>query len=1108
MTTGKLTPIALALVLGLGSTSLLAQDDKADTSKKPDKEQKWDVLNPPLEMTSVSINTSETTWSSLDISPDGKQFVFDMLGDLYVSDIKGGSAKPLTNDMAFNFHPAISPDGKRIAFISDRDGNTNVWTMQRDGSDLKQITKVKSDLVHSPKWSPDGQYIAVTIGKVSTRSIPAGEIWLFHHSGGTGLPVKERDNGKTEQQNQADPAFSPDGRYIYYTKDMSAGGYFEYNRDPLKSVFAIRRYDRQTGEDITLVSGVGGAVVPTPSPDGKQLAFVRRVRENTGLFVMDLASGRETLLTDKLERDMQEGFGSEGYFAYFDWTPDSKQILYWTGGTFHQIDMAGKEVAKVGVEVKVDKQIAKALRFPVDVAPDEFDVKMIRWAQKSPDGKTALFQALGKLYIKDIKTGKLKRLTSQDEHDEFYPRFSNDGKSIVYTTWNDDKLGEVRVISAKGGRSKVVSSQPGHYAEPSFSLDGSKVVYRKFTGGYLLSPEWSLEPGIYLADIKSGENRKLVNSGVAPHFAGDDSRVYFTEPSSTNTKLVSVDLNGKDRREHLDGGDQAVEFRLSHDRQWLAFVYQYNAYIAPYAETGKLLTVGPTMSSLPVTKVSSRAGEFLTWRADNQALSWHHGALLFERELKDAFAFINGAPETLPEPLSEGLDLSFKHKADKPGGMKALVGGRLVTMRDADNRQEVIENGVVLIENNRIKAIGKQGEVTIPRSAEVLDISGKTVIPGLIDAHAHGSQGSDEIIPRQNWRNFADVSFGVTTIHDPSNDTSEIFSAAELQKAGEIIAPRIYSTGTILYGANSPSYKAIFDDADSARFHLQRLKDVGAISVKSYNQPRRDVRQQIIAAGKELGMMVVPEGAGRFLYDLTMVVDGHTGLEHSIPLSHGYSDVTQLWAASQSGYTPTFVVTMGTIMGEEYWYDKTEVWKNERLLRYTPHYMLDSRAIRRPTAPDEQYHHFDVAAYAKKLRDNGVTVHIGAHGQRPGLGAHWELWHMQQGGFTPWEAIRGGTIDGAKHLGMDKDIGSLEVGKLADMVVIDGDVLNNLQRSEYVDYTVLNGRIYDVKTMNEVGSKTKRKAFFFERLNVQSMPEQTQQSLEAKAETLHWVHKH
>jgi hypothetical protein len=333
-----------------------------------------------------------------------------------------------------------------------------------------------------------------------------------------------------------------------------------------------------------------------------------------------------------------------------------------------------------------------------------------------------------------------------------------------------------------------------------------------------------------------------------------------------------------------------------------------------------------------------------------------------------------------------------------------------------------------------------------------------------------------------------------------------MFAAAELQRAGLRIGPRLYSTGTILYGAEGLGYKAIINDFEDAYFHVQRLKDVGAISVKSYNQPRRDQRQWVLQAARELDMMVVPEGGGKLQQNLSMLVDGHTGLEHSLPIARGYDDLTQLWGATKFGYTPTFVVSYGGLMGEEYWYDRTNVWENERLLRYTPHTILDRRSIRRPTAPDNQYNHIEVATYAKTLRDNGVGVHIGAHGQREGLAAHWELWMMEQGGFTPWEALRGGTIDGARHLGMDKQIGSIEVGKIADLAIIDGDVLADLKRSEYVTHTVINGRVFEAATMKELGTDNVPAPFFFTDQNNQFLPEATKRQIDAKAEKYHWVH--
>ncbi len=652
------------LIVLLGLAPLVIAQDATDDKEKS-KEKKWDVLNPPFKYSTVSIDTDETTWASLDVSPDGKSIFFDMLGDIYVVDIAGGDARSLTQDFAWNIQPAVSPDGKQIAFISDRDGISNLWVMDVDGKNLKQISKEKQNLIHSPDWSPDGQYIVAMKGIMSTRSIPAGEIWIYHRSGGAGLEIKKRKGGKKEQKNIADPAFSPDGKYIYFTEDVTPGTTFDYNRDPLKSIFAITRYDLEDGKEERFISGVGGAVVATPSPDGKHVAFISRVLNKTALFIKDLETGLERPVNLEMERDMQEGFGSEGYYAYFDWTPDSKNIVFWTGGKFHKLSLSDNKIATIPVRVKANLRYNEALRFPVDVAPDNFDIKMVRWAQKSPDKKSILFQALGKLYVKDLASGNTKRLTKQNKHDEYYPNYSLDGKSIVYTTWNDQDLGTIRIIDADGGdEGKVVSQMPGRYIEAGFSTDGKMITYRKFDGGFLLDPKYSIDSGIYVANLATKEHTRVSKSGSDPHFAGDNSRVYFTtavpKTDYPEQQLVSVDLKGNDQREHLNGADKVTEFRLSPDKKWVAFTYQYKAYAMPFIETGKRVDIGPDAKSVQVKQLSKRAGANLIWDAKSQNVSWSHGPVYYERDLKDAFDFIIDSPEKLPEPVTEGISLSFQ----------------------------------------------------------------------------------------------------------------------------------------------------------------------------------------------------------------------------------------------------------------------------------------------------------------------------------------------------------------------------------------------------------------------------------------------------------------
>ncbi|MCF6262267.1 MAG: amidohydrolase family protein [Xanthomonadales bacterium] len=1093
------------------NTPLLATEE-ADAEVDVEETPKWDVSNPPGEWKAITIDTRETTWSDVDVSPDGKTFLFDMLGDIYRVSIKGGKAKAITAGIEWNYQAKFSPDGKSIVFISDRAGGDNVWVMDVDGENPRAISDEKERILHNPNWSPDGNYIAARKSYTSTRSIAAGEIWMYHKGGGGGVKLVERPLGAKDQKNIAEPAWSSDGKYLYYSQDITAGARWEYNKDPSKPLFGIKRLEMATGEIQTEESRPGGAIRPVPSPDGKYLAFVSRTPGlKSALMLKDLNSGLVVSLYDNLDRDLQETNGTMGNTSAFDWLPDSKSLLFWSGGGFHTVNIESRELADVAVHIVAKKKIQAALHFPTQVYQDEFAVKMLRWSQLTADGKQAVFQALGYIWVKDLVSGKQRRLSKQTDHYEYYPVISPDGKSVVYSSWDDQNLGSLHSIPLRGGKSKVLTSKPGVYIEPAFSSDGKKLVYRKVSGGYLLSPLWGTDSGIYTLSLsaKNAQARRVLKKGNTPQFSSDGKRIYFTENSGelgTDLEFNSVNLVGKDQRKHLKGA-KATSFKLSPDNRWVAFTQQYNVYVAPFFQAGKSIDVGKATKAFPVRQVSKRAGDFLHWQPDSSGLAWSQGPVLYQRKLKDAFAFISGAPKELPEPVTSGIDLGFKSSSDKPTGTIALVGGRVVTMRNADSSEEVIEDGVVIIQGNRISAVGSRASIAIPDGAFVLDVSGNTIVPGLIDVHAHGGMANREVLPQQNWMQFSNASFGVTTIHDPSNDTTEIFAAAELQKAGQMLAPRIYSTGTILYGSNVPGYRAEIDGLEDAEFHLQRLKDAGAISVKSYNQPRRDQKQQVLAAARKLGMLVVPEGGGKFQHNMTMLVDGHTGIEHALPIDKVYTDVMQLWSQTKVAYTPTFGVAYGGLSGETYWYNRTNVWENQQLMRFVPKRFVIPGKIRRLHAPDSEYNHIVVAKTAHQLRELGVAVQIGAHGQREGLAAHWEMWMMAQGGFSPWEAYRGATIDGARYLGMDADIGSIEVGKLADLAIVKGNPLEDIRRSEFVVYSMLNGRLYEADSMNQIApEKVNREQFYFELPGGDTWQSEAMHYWEQKAKNLHWVH--
>lgn len=580
-----------------------------------------------------------------------------------------------------------------------------------------------------------------------------------------------------------------------------------------------------------------------------------------------------------------------------------------------------------------------------------------------------------------------------------------------------------------------------------------------------------------------GSGTKLVSPiGEYPLFNASSNRIFFQTGGylfgSLSKSLKSVDFDGHQEMTHFTS-TYANRFIPSPDNQWVAFTELYKVYISAFPPAGKPLFLSKETKGMPIAQITDRAGISLHWSADSKKLYWTQGNEYYCEKLENRFSFLRNKVDTLPPYDTQFVKINLTLQAEKPQGSIVFKNVRIITMEN----EGVVENGYLIIQDNKIFQVGPMSEyLSISFKADrEMDLKSMTIKPGIVDVHAHLGAFRFGLSPKKHWQYWTNLAFGITTTHDPSSNSEMTFSQSEMVKTGRMVGPRIFTTGNILYGADG-DFKASIDQLEDAYFAVNRTKSWGAFSVKSYNQPRRDQRQMVIKAASDLGMLVVPEGGSFFYHNMTQIADGHTGIEHNIPVYPIYKDVIQFWSHAGSGNTPTLIVNYGSVNGEYYWYQHTDVWKNERLLKFTPRQIIDARSRHRTMIPEEEYEngHILSSKSCKALDDHGVRINLGSHGQIQGLGAHWELWMLVQGGMSPLQAIKCATMNGAQYLGMEHSIGSIKNGKLADLVILSKNPLENIQHSESVQYTMINGKLWDANSMQEIyPDQTKKPSFYW-----------------------------
>lgn len=1040
----------------------------------------WDVTNTGQPASDAEFIVTEGTWMSVDVSPDGGTLAFDLLGDIYTLPVTGGEATLIHGGPAMQIFPSFSRDGSKLLYQSDASGFDNAWISNVDGSQPKQVTRDAANMLGAPTWGPQDESIAVVQAYSTFALMKASEIRLFDMHGGKGAVLVEMPANRRDVQ---EPSFTPDGRFVYYTQRIIEPNIYINANHPN---YVIKRRELESGATEELMGGWGSATSPQVSRDGKRVAFVRRVKEKTVLFVYDVAARTQVPVFDALDRDLHADFVQQNaYYPRFDWFPDNRHIAIWGKGKLYSVDTQTSTAREIPFRVHAKHRIVEPPHFSHDVAPDSVSVRSVRQLAPSLDGKNLIFTALGRLWMQPA-AGKPARLTKSAGF-EFDPAFSGDGRSFAYVEWDDERGSALKVAKAAGRNGRTIATSRGVIRNPSFSPDGKLVTYRideadKTMGGY------GTHPGIYVVPAAGGESRFLVAGDDRPIFSPDGERIYYVEVARVKGQLVhslvSVTLDGLDHREHAHALDaDTLELRVSPDLRWIAFRELQQYYVMPFHEIGAPITVSARTDEVPVRTLTDLGGYSLTWSLDSSTVQWTLGSSLYKID-------INQPAAELPQPYAK-IDITVP--ADVPAGKLAFTNARLITMKG----DEVIERGTVVVERNRIVAVGPSDAVTVPAGAKVIDVAGKTIMPGLIDMHGHiDCCYRTGVMPQKQGTRYAALAFGVTTNFDPYSSELPNYETRETDLAGITVGPRWIGSGSPIYGrAKKGDFNYVpllkYQDAYKA---LQRKQALGDMIIKSYKQPGRQQRQMMVKAGRETGIMVDVEGEGHFYNGISMVLDGHSNLEHNLPVANYYDDVVQLLSHSKTSNTPTLIVAFGELYGENFLYQTQRAWEDPKVKRFAQEATASYGALEVPGgAPvysrnmtsihvaDELWDigFRSVSRSIKKLDDAGVRINVGSHGEIAGLALHWEMQLLAQGGMSNHHILRAATLNGAKTLGFDQQLGSLEAGKLADLIVLDSNPLDDIRNSNSVRYTLLNGRLYDADSMNEIGNYDRPRSRFY-----------------------------
>lgn len=1014
----------------------------------------------------IRFTTDEGTWLSPDLSPDGKRIVFEMLGDLYALDPRGGAARPIATGMAFDSQPAFSPNSKRLAFLSDRSGAENVWIADSDGRRPRAVTRMEEDaILTSPAWSADGKTIYVSRFRPEHAAFELLGVDVATGAMSVLKPITGDPEGSS-----VGAAPSRDGRWLYYAAQVGP-------HDAVPPGWVIRRRDLMSGAEETVIEPprsyrpdlvLGTFFRPLPSPDGKLLVYATRYGAQMWLRVLDLETRADRWLVRLAQHDELGIAPWRDLAPHYAFTSDSRSLIVNDGGKLRRVTVADGATADIPFTAKVRVPLGPLNRPVIREETGPVQARVIQHPMQSPDGTQLVFSALGHLYVMPLNGGVGPRRLTRDAIGEYEPSWSPDGRSVLYVRWTAREAGEIWRVDADG-RSPAVrrTDVPAFYTSPVFTPDGATIVAARSSNAVRMHRymEYGTLRDAELVAIPAtgGAARVLATGsmGGVPHFGSGQGTVAMLFDDGLNA--VRLDGGGRRLLVQVTGAGYyflptrapADDLRLSPDGKWVLAQMAQQLHLLAMPDTPGL-TIDLAAPPVPHRKLTAVGADFLQWSADGRTVGWAIGSTWFRRSLADVALRAALDRSQVPDPgPSLRTDAVVKVPRSVATGALLLRGATAITMRG----RETIPNADILVVDGRIAAIGKRGGVAAPAGATVRDLAGKWVVPGFIDDHDHIADIRRGVLDLESWGVAANLAYGVTTAFDPSTLSIDMLAYQDLIDAGLMTGSRIRSTGPALFSFNEFTSKIEVDRV------LDRYRDFYRLrNIKLYRTGNRRVREWTAQSTREHGLYVTTEGANSDKLDLTQIQDGLSGSEHALPAAPLYRDVVQFMARSGVSYNTTLSINGGA---QDYFIVAQQPNDDRKLNRFAPRFIVDMKTRKRDwqVIGDRMFPAFAQSA-AGVMRAGGI-VGMGSHGEVPGLGFHWEMEAHVMGGWTPAETLYAATMGSARAIGRDTDLGSLEPGKIADLVVLDRDPLLDIRNTLAIATVIQAGRVYDAATLDE-----------------------------------------